>query len=223
MKNSTSKNKISKKTLTVMAVMVALLVVETAHASGWKIDLSRRTRQMRTQELLLDKAGRDSREDTTYGDDRGFRSPASVRAFDGEPTGTNPGRDDRGFVDRLFDPGAPSQDIVIMNTERGFVPNTIRVRKDGRYTVHIVNVNEKEKNVSFILDGFAEHHATYFGKVKSFVLEPRKDGVYSFISPETASEGRLIVYAHTPSENPPKVPNVRLPSSAMIDMGGTQP
>jgi hypothetical protein len=58
-----------------------------------------------------------------------------------------------------------------------------------------VNVNEKEKNVSFILDGFSEHHATYYGKIKSFRLEPKKEGVYSFQSPETSAEGKLVVFS----------------------------
>ena len=77
--------------------------------------------------------------------------------------------------------------------------------------VHVVNVNEKEKNVSFILDGFSEHHATFFGKVKTFKLEPRKEGVYSFMSPETAVEGRFIVFT-----SGPQAPGVRLPSTAAV-------
>jgi hypothetical protein len=117
-------------------------------------------------------------------------------------------------VDKIFDPGEPTQDIVILNTERGFVPNTIRVRKDGRYMVHIVNVNEKEKNVSFILDGFSEHHATFFGKVKSFRLEPRREGVFSFMSPETAVEGKFIVFS-----SGPQAPNVKMPATAMRGEG----
>jgi hypothetical protein len=157
------------------------------------------------------------------------RSPASVRTFEGEepepqevsasetiaPANVAADRAQPGFVDRILEPGEPSQDIVILNTERGFVPNTIRVRKDARYTVHIVNVNEKEKNVSFILDGFSEHHATFFGKVKSFRLEPRKEGVFSFLSPETAVEGKFIVYASGP-------PSLRAPATAQVNPLGNE-
>jgi hypothetical protein len=117
-------------------------------------------------------------------------------------------------VDKIFDAGEPTQDIVILNTERGFVPNTIRVRKDGRYLIHVVNVNEKEKNVSFILDGFSEHHATFFGKVKTFRLEPRREGVFSFMSPETAVEGKFIVFS-----SGPQAPSVRMPATAMRGEG----
>lgn len=165
--------------------------------ADWSIDLSRRTQHMRKQEM-----------NPGYG-----REPAAVRTFEGEEPMIEASRETvarprldgsvdapversgstTGFVDRLFDPGQPSQDIVILNTERGFVPNTIRVRKDARYMVHIVNVNEKEKNVSFILDGFSEHHSTFFGKVRTFRLDPKKEGVYSFLSPETSFEGRFIV------------------------------
>lgn len=168
--------------------IVASIQASSARAD-WSIDLSRRAQQMRKDEMGI-PAG---------------RGPASVRARD-EDTGrsvrsgafdaatTAPSEEETSFIGKLFDPGETTQDIVILNTERGFVPNTVRVRRDGRYMIHVVNVNEKEKNVSFILDGFSEHHATYFGKVKSFKLEPRKEGIYSFLSPETAAEGRVIVF-----------------------------
>ena len=180
-----------------LVAIVTVLVSQVAQAE-WSIDLSRRTQQMRKQEL--------------------GRSPAAVKRYDGEGAqnvkvegmpAAEEGEAERSFVDKIFDPGEPTQDIVILNTERGFVPNTIRIRKDGRYMVHVVNVNEKEKNVSFILDGFSEHHATFFGKVKTFKLEPRKEGVYSFMSPETAVEGRFIVFT-----SGPRAPNVRMPSAA---------
>ena len=99
------------------------------------------------------------------------------------------------FSKNFFEAVEPTQEIVIMNTEKGFVPETLRLKKGSSYKIFIVNVNEKEKNVSFILDGFSEHHATYFGKTKSFKLEPRKDGVFSFLSPETAAEGRIVVFS----------------------------
>ena len=87
------------------------------------------------------------------------------------------------------------QEFVILNTAHGFVPTSIRVKKGNHYTVHIVNVNEEKKNVSFMLDAFAQNHGTYYGKIKSFQLDPNKDGIFTFNCPETAAEGRLIVFS----------------------------
>jgi len=203
------------KTVAGFVVVPAILIASASVAQAdWSIDLSRRTQQMRKQEM-----------NPNYG-----REPAAVRTFEGDEPPVEASNEPvarphldgsvdapvqrsaptTSFVDRLFDPGQPSQDIVILNTERGFVPNTIRVRKDARYTVHVVNVNEKEKNVSFILDGFSEHHATFFGKVRAFRLEPKKEGVYSFLSPETSAEGRFIVVTDGS-------PVVRGPTAALGD------
>ena len=71
------------------------------------------------------------------------------------------------FLD-LFSSSEPVQELVILNTSSGFVPSTVQLRKGGKYVVHVVNVNEKSKNISFILDSFSEHHATYYGKIKTF-------------------------------------------------------
>ncbi len=171
-----------KLIFTFLVLAMNALGLSDAYAE-WSIDLSRRTQHMRKEELV--------------------RGPASVRAYDDAGSGArvqdsaagSSKEEEPTFIGRIFDPGEPTQDIVILNTERGFVPSTVRVRRDGRYVIHVVNVNEKEKNVSFILDGFSEHHATYFGKTKSFKLEPRKDGVFSFLSPETAAEGRIVVFS----------------------------
>lgn len=188
-------------------LLLSALFAESAKAE-WSIDLSRRTQQMRKQELL--------------------REPASVRAasgFGGEKIegdkfdAVNESvsqKDEAGFFEKVFDAGEPTQDIVILSTERGFVPNTIRIRKDGRYMIHVVNVNEKEKNISFILDGFSENHATFFGRVKSFRLEPKKEGVYSFLAPETAIEGKFIVFSPGPSAPPA----VRQPAQSSSSSGG---
>jgi hypothetical protein len=186
----------------VFALISMCALLPEANAQ-WSVDLSRRTQQMRKQEL--DRAPATLRK---AGESDGVKviDPASIPTDLKEP--------ERSFVDKIFDPGEPTQDIVILNTDRGFVPNTIRIRKDGRYIVHIVNVNEKEKNVSFILDGFSEHHATFFGKVKSFRLEPRREGVFSFMSPETAVEGKFIVFS-----SGPQAPTVRMPATAMRGEG----
>jgi hypothetical protein len=178
-------------------------------SADWSIDFSRRTGKMRDADLgaALKASGRES--------SQGGRQPASVSASsasgDMESGEAKNGAevDKSGVLDLIFDAGEPMQDVVILHTEKGFVPSTVRVRKGGRYRVHVVNVNEKEKNVSFILDGFSEHHATYYGNIKVFMLEPKKEGTYSFQSPETSSEGKLIVFNSQTGAQP----SVRAPAS----------
>lgn len=91
-------------------------------------------------------------------------------------------------------PIEPKQEIVILNTENGFVPSTLRVKQGERYKVHVVNVNKEHKNISFVMDYFGQHHGTFYGNVKSFVLNTDKEGVYSFQCPETSFEGQMVVY-----------------------------
>ena len=204
---------ITKITLQAVALATSsLLITMSAAQAEWTIDLSRRTQQMRRSEFNSQSSSESSGRGSSESSGRG---PASVRTFEGDEPASLEKRanEETTFIDKVFEVGEPSQDIVILNTERGFVPNTIRVRKDGKYTVHVVNVNEKEKNVSFILDGFSEHHATFFGKVKTFKLEPRKEGVYSFLSPETAVEGKFIVFANGPEAGP----KLRVPATAQLN------
>ncbi len=144
----------------------------------WTVDLSRRQKAVQAKDM----------QDT--------RRPASAAP------------EEKGFMDTIFQPGEPIQEIVVLNTEKGFVPNTVRVRQGSKYKLHVVNVNDREKNVSFVLDSFGEHHATYYGKIKSFYIEPKKEGVYSFECPETSNAGRLIVFAN------PGAQNIRVPASA---------
>ena len=167
-------------------VLIAVMIARTARAD-WNIDFSRRAHANREADLQATKS---ATEDTSS-NQNSDRGPASVGMADhaGEAPPAK-----KGLFDTIFDSGEPVQDIVILHTERGFTPSTVRVRKNGRYRISVVNVNEKEKNVSFILDGFSEHHATYYGKVKTFMLEPKKEGAYSFQSPETSAEGKLIVF-----------------------------
>lgn len=117
---------------------------------------------------------------------KSMRQPASIV--------DQPAAKDEGIVGSFFQATGPTQEIVILNTEKGFVPETIRLRSGQPYKIHVVNVNEKEKNTSFILDAFSEHHGTYFGAPKSFNISPKTDGVFSFQCPETAKQGRIIVY-----------------------------
>ena len=124
-----------------------------------------------------------------------LREPASEGS---ESTASN-------FLDAVFQTSDPAQEIVLLNTDKGFIPSQIRVRQGQTYKVYVVNVNETEKNISFVLDAFSEHHATYYGKIKFFTIRPQKEGVYRFISPETSAQGKLVV---APDEK-----NGRLPAS----------
>lgn len=99
------------------------------------------------------------------------------------------------LVDTIFTNVEPTQEIVIMNTEKGFVPETVRLKKGYNYKILVVNVNEKEKNASFILDSFSEHHGTFYGQPKSFTLSPKVNGIYSFVSPETGHQGKLVIFS----------------------------
>jgi hypothetical protein len=184
-----------KPLLLLLGLTVLFTVNDTARAD-WTIDLSRRQKDIRKADL---------------GEGRGYesdREPASTQSSSG--TGSRHDIIDEvpavnktaaelptrpSLIERVLDPGETVQDVVILNTEKGFVPSTVRIRKDGKYRIHVVNVNEKEKNVSFMLDAFSEHHATFYGKMRSFNLEAKKEGIYSFQSPETSAEGRLIVFS----------------------------
>ena len=105
---------------------------------------------------------------------------------------------DFGVVGEFLGVSSPSREVVILNTEKGFVPQTLRLEKDQKYTVYIVNVNDEKQNVSFVLDSYAQYHATYFGKMKRFEIRPSAEGVFSFQCPETSAEGRIVIYKGTP-------------------------
>lgn len=121
-------------------------------------------------------------------------------------------------LDNVFSPNAdPTQEMVILNTDKGFIPSVIRVRAGQSYKIHVVNINEQEKNVSFVLDSFSEHHATYYGKRKDFVITPKQEGVFTYQSPETSAQGRLVVAPAdaVPQPQPERElsPEVRTPAS----------
>ncbi|MCB0420941.1 MAG: cupredoxin domain-containing protein [Bdellovibrionales bacterium] len=123
---------------------------------------------------------------------------------------------DKSIFEHIFESSQPIQEVVLLNTERGFVPSSLSLRQGSTYKIHVVNVNKKSKNISFILNAFSEHHATYYGKVKSFVIQPKKDGVYSFQCPETSAQGRLVVIPHSMQKmpQPPGEVEMRTPASA---------
>lgn len=158
--------------------VLAVILLPTLAFAEWNVDFSRRFQKTKSQDL---------------------REPASQELPVEVPQSTP------SFVDSVFQTSDVDQEIVVLNTEKGFVPGTVRVKKGLNYQIHVVNVNDKEKNVSFVLDSFSEHHATFYGKIKTFMIRPQKEGVFRFVSPETAAQGKLVVY--------PGSEAVRLPAS----------
>lgn len=98
-------------------------------------------------------------------------------------------------VQEIFNSVEPSQSIVVLHTEQGFLPETIRLRKDGNYRIVVVNVNEKIKNASFILDAFGQTLGTYFGRPKEFPLMPKINGIFTFLSAESGYQGKIVVFS----------------------------
>ncbi|UXR64708.1 cupredoxin domain-containing protein [Bdellovibrio bacteriovorus] len=144
---------------------VLCLLLLSSVANAWEVDFSRR-------QVEFNKVKNED------------RLPASVQ----EDQSVN-------ILSKVFDSVEPTQDIVIMNTDKGFVPEQVRLKKGGNYRIHIVNVNNKEKNVSFVLDAFSEHHNTVFGEQKTFFVNPKTDGIFSYQCPETAVQGKFIIYS----------------------------
>ena len=152
--------------------LLLLLGSSVTFAEGWKVDFSRRTKDLPKEDLQRMEMGSDA--------------PGAKK-------------EDATMLETLFPAGEPIQELVILNTDKGFVPSTVRVRQGLSYKVNIVNVNEKEKNVSFVLDSFSEHHATYYGKIKTFMIRPKQEGVFTFNSPETSAQGKIVVYPVGPT------------------------
>lgn len=132
---------------------------------AWEVDFSRRAKDL-----------------------SGSRLPASIVDQPGGRASVAPT-----FFGGVFEAGEGVRDVVILNTESGFVPAQVNLKTGQTYQVHIVNVNEKARNSSFVFDAFSEHHATYFGQKKTFTISPKQDGIFSFVCPETAFEGRVVV------------------------------
>lgn len=144
---------------------IVLMLLISSTALAWEVDFSRR-------EVQFSKVKNED------------RLPASVQEDQSAE-----------ILTRVFDTVEPTQDIVIMNTEKGFVPAQVRLKKGGNYRIHVVNVNSREKNVSFVLDAFSEHHNTVFGEQKTFHVTPKTDGIFSYQCPETAVQGKFIIYS----------------------------
>lgn len=195
-------------TAKVISVFLILLVMMIAEASrAWDIDWSRRQskpsatgspdsalpqNQQQQQDVAL--PAEESQNAAQV-------APLTVVGADGSDGSSTPTTTSarpkawEGLVQTNHTPYAGDrQEFVILNTAHGFIPSNVRIHKGLHYIVHIVNVNEDKKNVSFMLDAFNQHYATYFGQIKSFNLDPDKEGIFDFQCPETNSAGKLIVF-----------------------------
>lgn len=114
------------------------------------------------------------------------------------------------LISKVVNQVEPAQDIVILHTETGFVPETIRLKKNSNYNIHIVNVNVKEKNVSFMLDAFSQSLNTVFGEEKSFNVIPRVEGIFSFQSPETSKQGKIVIISDAPERKLASEPKIEV-------------
>lgn len=120
----------------------------------------------------------------------------------------------KSVLDMVTDRQAPMQDLVIINTLKGFHPQRVQVKQGQRYRVHVVNVNKENKNISFMMDAFSQHHGTYFGEEVVFEIEPRKEGLFDFQCPETDAKGQFVVYSSdSPIESPLESISIRRPAS----------
>lgn len=103
-------------------------------------------------------------------------------------------------------PIEPSQEVIIMQTAQGFVPDKIQLTKGVTYRFHIVNLDPQFKNTSFLFDAFSQSHNTVYGQPKSFVVTPRAEGLFSYQSPETSRQGQVVI-----------VDDVRSPASVKLN------
>jgi len=144
------------------------------HAGDWTIDLSRRQ--------------------SDFNRIQNTRMPASNIPLKSAEAAAD--KNDSELVSALknaVNPIVPSKDIVIIQNETGFVPSHLSLKKGEVYQIHIVNLNSKEKNVSFLMDSFSQSHNTVYGVTKSFTIQPKVEGIFSYQSPETGFSGQVVV------------------------------
>lgn len=166
-----------KTTLRTLFFVMFYLIQVKVHAE-WEIDLSRR--QVDFQRI------------------QNARMPASVVSVDpyaNKETDEKSSLEVIEAIKRAVSPVIPTQKIVIAQTESGFVPEIIHLQKGETYEINVVNLNSKEKNVSFLMDSFSQSLNTVFGSLKTFKINPNVEGVFSYQSPETGASGKVVVVA----------------------------
>ncbi len=96
-------------------------------------------------------------------------------------------------LSQVFETTEIAKDIVILNSDKGFIPSTIQLQQGSSYRIHVVNVNEQKRNLSIIVDAFGQHHNTIYGSARSFQLSPKAEGIFSYQCPETSIQGKIVV------------------------------
>ena len=123
-------------------------------------------------------------------------------------------KEKKSFLNMVLDRESPIQDLVIIHKNKKFYPENVQIRTNQRYRVHVVNVDKENKNVSFMLDAFSQHHGTFFGEDKDFIIEPRREGMFQFQCPETSAKGNMVVRSsNTPVDSPLQKIELRQPAS----------
>lgn len=159
-------------------LLVSVLFFSVSLSFAWDVDLSRRIKNV----------------ETNSGDE--LRWPSSLKPAEELFA-------EKASPQAIFSSLEPAQTIVILHTNDGFVPDTVRLRKDGNYKIYIANVNEKFKNASFTLDSFEQNHGIYFGQPKSFSLNPKLNGIFTFLCPESGAQGKITVFSDSDSAPAP--------------------
>ena len=172
----------------VLAIAGLIATSSVAHAE-WTVDFSRRFKEVQNQDLRS-PASLDAPTPSVGSSPSSFNTSNTTKS---KNTPESSGSSSQGVFSSLWSVTEPSQEIVILNTAKGFVPSTVRLKQGFTYRFHIVNINPKEKNVSFVMDTLSEQHGTYFAEPSTFDLKAEKDGVHKFACPETSIEGRLII------------------------------
>jgi len=144
------------------------------HAGDWTIDLSRRQTDFKRIQNTRMPA---SNMPVSYDDKSAVKNDSEILQA----------------IKAVVNPVVPSQEIVIIQNETGFVPNQISLKAGEVYKIHIVNLNSKEKNVTFLMDSFSQAHNTVYGVEKSFTIQPKLEGVFSYQSPETGAMGKMVI------------------------------
>jgi hypothetical protein len=134
---------------------------------AWDVDFSRRTKELKS-----------ARTPASIVDESGAKNTVSLKQ-----------------MTQFFKNTEPAQEIVILNTESGFVPEKVNLKIGQNYKIHVVNVDSVKKNQSFILDSFSEHHATFFGERKTFEINSKVEGVFTFQAPESGRQGQLVIFS----------------------------
>jgi len=187
-------------------LFLALLFIVQSATAGWKLDFSRRRAEIKEREKWQSHSYKNRKMNK--------RSVRGIASLDEQYT-TVPKKEEAAFLENILDRQAPAQEIVIMHTNDGFFPKNMQIYKNRRYKVHVVNVADSNKNVSFMLDSFSQHHGTYFGKPVSFTVEPRQEGLFPFQCPETGAKGNLVVtHSSEPIPSPLKGLKERKPTAS---------